>query len=242
MERAGLTKTPYPEQEAETREYNYFDSYESEVIFETAKTIGEYVAAKNIANIVFCDRSARAIYIGIKEYLKAKRPHVTPGMYFVNPRGMKPVNFTYLEDIPESQKELDLDRNEKSEIIAKVFENKFSKLVEENDKTVLIFDACIHSGRTVGILKNILTKVGFKKIKIGAVSSDVLIDIAVSRDREGCYPFGTQDEILRKNYDTVVTKLKGDCSDESFEKFGAIREEIKYIVNEGLKQESKDSF
>jgi len=82
---------PYGLQEKPAPKYEFFPyADERQEVFEYSKKIAEYLREEKVPNLVIIDRSSRPLYIGVREYLKAKYPDEDiANVYFMNPKGFK---------------------------------------------------------------------------------------------------------------------------------------------------------
>lgn len=73
------------------QDYEFFQySRERLQLFKYSRAVSEYLIKEKIPNLVLIDRSARPLYLGIKEYLRSTYPdQKIPNIYFVNPKGFK---------------------------------------------------------------------------------------------------------------------------------------------------------
>ena len=230
--------------------YEIFDDIdERKEVFEYSKKISEYLRSEKIADLIIIDRSSRPLYIGVREYLKTKYPEEKlPGIYFMNPKGFKAKeelsqseindiiqDCEWKEDLVESPRQI---RN-KEEILEEL-ENTYKELMKDKEKTILVFDTCIHSGGSLAPVKQTLLDSGFSNIKIGAINpaengSKVKTDFYVTRQRpeKGCYPFD-RDRIIEKTFDHVYSKRTENSRKR--EKSLQLRNEIKSIMNDFIEK------
>jgi len=232
-------------------EYEFFkDPEERKEVFEYSKAIAEYLRSENIPNLVIIDRSSRPLYIGVREYLKAKYPDEdVANVYFMNPKG-----FNVREDLdPEEIDDIAIDCVLKDDLeeapnqirsrknVMRDFKETYDRLLADKKKPVLIFDTCIHSGDTLTPVKNIFDKAGFTDARIGSVNpteddAKIKADFYITEDRpeKGCYPFD-RDRMIEKTFDRVYSKPVDDPYKR--ERSVRLRREIKRIVTEYLIKE-----
>jgi hypothetical protein len=240
-----------PESEkTESEKYEFFDDEkERSELFEYSKKIAEYLKSENIPNLVIIDRSSRPLYVGVKEYLQSKYPDdKKPDIYFMNPKGFKAKENMTQEEIDgvimdcafkgDSWESSDQVRS-KEEILKEV-EDTYKKLMLDKEKPLLVFDTCIHSGKSLEPVKKALEEIGFSDLRIGAVNpadehAKVKTDFYITKERpgKGCYPFD-RDKIIEKTFDHVYSKKTDDPHKQ--EKSSRLRKEIRKIIGEFLKK------
>ncbi|MFH1089167.1 MAG: hypothetical protein V1716_01960 [Candidatus Uhrbacteria bacterium] len=209
------------------RTYNYFYSpQERKEIFEFSSKLADFIHEKNIRNLVIVDRSSRPAYIGINEYWKFRFPsEPPPNIYFINPKGF---NVSYWRGITEQG-------------IIDEFSSVYKKLSADKDKSVLFFDTCIHSGRTLKPVIDIFKKAGFTNILVSSVKSsdpgsEVKSDFSVTEEfpEGGCYPFGRDTAIVK-----TVSHVFSDRTTDTVDKKDSseIREEIHRLMKEEIGKE-----
>jgi hypothetical protein len=234
----------------ERPDYELFDDKdERKEVFEYSKRISEYLRSEKIADLIIIDRSSRPLYIGVREYLKAKYPEEKlPGIYFMNPKGFKAKEELSQSEIDEIIQDcvwkddlVEFPRQVRSkEEILEELENTYKDLMKDKEKPVLVFDTCIHSGDSLSPVKQTLLDSGFSDIKIGAINpsdsnSKVSTDFYITRERpeKGCYPFD-RDRIIEKTFDHVYSKRTEDPRKR--EKSLQLRREIKSIMNDFMEK------
>lgn len=235
-------------------EYTFFpDEKSRRQLFENCKGIAQYLHDQNIADLVLVDRSARPAYVGVREcwhrmYVKDK----LPGIFFVNPKGFKSareLNFDdYLDNEYKAMLKGDSDAmpsnmNRDKSDIQHEFALTYKRLMVDRDKPILLFDTCIHSGKSLIPVKKTLEALGFDDLRIGAVrpadyGSRVKNEFFISSGElpiRPCTPFGN-DQIVQKTYDHIYSS---PGRKELVIKKSSIllRQEIKKAVNEYLDQE-----
>lgn len=216
-------------------------------IFKFCAAIAEYLRSQKIPNLVIIDRSARPLYVGVREYLRTKYPNETmPNMYFMNPKGFKAREDLTPREIDEIIAECEWKGDAtdarssvrtKGQIYAE-FQGAYKALLKDKDKPVLIFDTCLHTGKSLEPVKNMLKLQGFTDIRIGAVNpsdrgSKVQTDFNITNKppERGCYPFD-KDRLVEKTFDHVYSKRTNDAVKRSAAR--QLREEIKTIMQERL--------
>jgi hypothetical protein len=232
----------------ENGRYYFFEYQKDRVeLASYCRKIVEYLHDNKISDLVIIDRSSRPVYIGVMEYWRKKYPNEKmPGIYFMNPKGFKSREALTEEELEEVQEDCnykhDLDESSsqarsEAEIIKELEETYFN-LVKDKDKTILIFDSCIHSGNTLAPLKEILEKAGFTDLRIGAINrsdrgSLVKTDFSITSDRpnKGCYPFD-RDRMIEKTFDHVYSKKSRDPRSVALAIM--LRREIKHIIDESI--------
>lgn len=234
----------------EVVDYKFFkDEKERNEVFEYSKKISEYLRSEKIADLIIIDRSSRPLYIGVKEYLKAKYPdEKLPGIYFMNPKGFKAKEELSRSEIEEIIKDcewksdlVESSRQVRSrEDIMKELEDTYTELMKDKEKPILVFDTCIHSGDSLAPVKKFLINSGFSDIKIGAINpthGDSKVDtdfyVTEKHSEKGCYPFD-RDRIIEKTFDHVYSKRTEDT--DKRERSVQLRKEIKRIMSDFIKE------
>lgn len=150
-----------------------------EDILLASHNLADYLHAEKIPNVMFLDGSARQTYLGLKEawkqdYVEEKSPTI----YFINPQQL------YSEDdFP---------------YLAEEFEKKYKQI--DPEETILLYDVCLHTGRTTNIIKEFFVYLGFKDVRLAVTSvgdyvpedSKKSIDFIClpKKAKLGCHPFG----------------------------------------------------
>jgi hypothetical protein len=228
-----------------------FFRYEEErrELFEYSKDVADYVHDNGIADLVIVDRSSRPMYIGVREYWKAKYPdEQMPGMYFLNPKGFKSIEETSASDAvnarlnseyKEDRVEGIFDQRPEAEIMEEL-KGVYRALLEDKDKPVLVFDSCLHTGDTLKPVKDTMEEAGFTNLLIGAVnpsdySAAVRTDyfITTKQPEKGCYPFD-RDRMIEKTFDHVYSAPATDP--DRRHKSAELRFEIRNIMTEQIEQ------
>jgi hypothetical protein len=227
-------------------DYEFFsESEEPLLLFQYTKKMVDYIICEGIENLILLDRSARPFYIAIREYFKINKPDKkAPNIYFVNPKGFIEENLNnlsfsnlhklaYASNITASGIYIPNNRNPKA--IASEFASTYKRLVNEKDKPLLVFDTCIHTGKTMAKVKDILDLVGFEDVQISSVNpadstSIIKTDFYLTNEEtiRGCFPFG-QPNLVKKSSQSVLSNRSDD--DDDFYNSSIIRAEIKKIIN-----------
>lgn len=191
--------------------YKHFNEIERKNLFQYCKLLSEYLLSENIEQIIFIDRSARGAWVGIDTYWKTHFESASkPRMYFLNPHGVN-----------------------KSDSLVE-FKTKFSFLYSQNQKPVVVFDTCCHSGWTLRTVKNFLERLDFQDLRfITAESPDSKshFETATCLDKglgsQHCYPFGDRWENIVGTTDcSICSKPRSQDRQEATE----VRQEIRRII------------
>jgi hypothetical protein len=246
---------PYDDQdfESDRENYEFFnDPVERSELFQYTKKIAEYLRTEKIPNLVIIDRSSRPLYVGLREYFKSKYPdEPMPNIYFMNPKGFKARGTLTIQELSniildgmfkDDVYEVPHRLKSEEEILADL-EDTYKKLMLDKDKPVMVFDTCIHSGKSLQPVREYLDKAGFSDIRIGSINpaeanARVQTDFYVTEDEaeKGCYPFD-REKIIEKTFDSVYSRATTDP--EKISRSMRLRKEIKRIVTDFLKE--KDS-
>lgn len=223
--------------EEDTQDYGFFYyPEERQELFDYSKAIAEYLRTEEIQNLVIIDRSSRPLYIGVREYLASQYPsEKMPSIYFMNPKGFK----TKEELTPEEIEEIgDISVVRSREDVFREFQKVYRRLIRDKDQPVLIFDTCIHSGKTLAPVKKVFDDAGFSDVRIGSVNpsnteSKIKANFYITRQRpeKCCYPFN-RDKIVEKTFSHVHSTRTTDKRrrDQSI----LLREEIRQIIRKYL--------
>lgn len=225
---------------------NFFRQPEArEEVFQFSKAIAEYIKDNEVKNLVIADRSSRPLYVGVMEYWRKVFPNdPMPGIFFVNPKGFKDreshttqelqaTNYFLRDDAVEP---IDKARTQKDIMIE--FRTAYPRLFQDQDKPVLIFDTCIHSGDTLDSVVKTFKKSGFENVIVGSVNpgdqgSKVKTDfyITTKEPEQGCYPFD-RDRMIEKTFEHVYSR---PTTDQRKKELGIeLREEIREIMKDHL--------
>jgi transcriptional regulator with XRE-family HTH domain len=245
MEKPGFLKTE------QKKNYEYFKHAEQRNdIYQFSKELSNYLHNEKIPNMIMLDRSPRPLWVGIDEYWKIHyKNEPRPNIYFINPDGFDSITRAKQQN-NLSQKEIFLDHmmfastgesiiiNKAKEIEENTrvqFEQAYSKLEKNKTEPLVVFDNCLHSGRTIIPVIHYLKKYGYEdlRIVIGETSSN-RSNIRVDKDFTdkvkfiSCRAFGgdfgvqKDDENVYSSYDENADRSKVISS----------REEIRRIVRE----------
>lgn len=126
----------------------------------------------------------------------------------------------------------------RSEIVNFKLETDHKFLVKGKDKETLVFDTCVHTGNTMRNITNALEDAGFTKVQMGSISkpdrkAQLYTDfyIASEKDSKTCYPFSSDDMVVRMGGD-LTSKRNPDYEDREYSI--QIRKEIKNIIDEEI--------
>jgi len=227
---------------------------------EIGQKIAEYLHTNNIKKIVFVDRAARPGYIVLKECWKKMYPDSPqPEIFFINPDGFEEKSFLAPEGFP---KKFSVgyhrlkEAQEKGEIVSKKiikeelkapktqeeidseFKETYSRLLQDKENPILLFDICIHTGNSLRSIIIELEEVGFdyKNIKVGLVhnttnATEIKPELVIMDEMPTfeCHPFD-EDRMIRMTFGRTSSKPNEDTP--SKERSMRLRKEIKRIVNE----------
>ncbi len=197
--------------------YEYFrDSRERHDIFEFSKELAKYLREENISNIIFLDRGARPAWVGLDEYWKINYPDTKrPNIYFINPDAFQVMERTIKEmfgtpaGIDGFKLMLDGEtmrhmlQNPQIQMhmqhLATSLEDEFEKrtdLSPDKEKTLAVFDNCIHFGRATSGVLAFLRAQGFDVRLVIADDTDnysrIQPNVILNQNAKkiDCYPFG----------------------------------------------------
>lgn len=203
-------------------DYEFFPfEKERRELFDYSKKLAEYVHDNDIADLVIVDRSARPVWVGVKEYWRAKYPNEPmPGIYFINPKGFSTVeNTSYDEQDRQYSKSLwhgePVEHGPTRTNLEVLIELRsvYKRLLEDKDKPVVLFDSCLHRGATLAPVVELMKQAGFSDLHVVVVSPDELSpDSPVKPDyfltdripAGVCYPFD-REQLIEKTYNHVYS-------------------------------------
>jgi hypothetical protein len=241
--------------ESPDHDYRFFrDPEERAELYQYSKGLARQVRERGVTDIVFVDRAARPIFVGLREYWRSKFPEEKlPGIFFINPAGFnshehpalnRPDEFDeFLPDIPINQcvKDGSNDIRPEADIVAE-FKQIHRYLMDHRQQPILLFDTCIHSGATIKSVVDTMRQLGFTNLVIGTIHQPINNQAFVQpdfwaashRSVGGCSPFG-QDRSIEKTCDHVISTPTNDpdIRSESVE----LRDEIRRVIAEELEHE-----
>lgn len=191
---------------------------QKEDVYEASMNLANYLKTEKISNVMFLDNSARQAYVGLKEaWKKIDDEERCPNIYFINPEALR-------------------DDGD-FEFYKEEFLNNYKNLNPE--ETLLLYDACIHTGGSMFNTKEFFKYLGFKDIRVAVTSTnerfpknkyDQLDLICLDhRATAGCRPFG-RSEYIKNNPGKIISKSAK--SDESLELGQMQHQRIKEVFNE----------
>lgn len=132
-------------------EYLHFkDPKQREEIIEISTKLADYLRNNSIDTIFFLDRSARLGYIGLRACYQQKYKNKL-NIYFINPNGL------FSTKTPRQK------RRSEEELI-KEFKEKYKIPLESR---LMLFDNCMHTGKTMNRVKRIIERAGYTQIQVG---------------------------------------------------------------------------
>lgn len=242
--------------------YEFFTVPEArKELVEIGQKIAEYLHTNNIKKIVFVDRAARPGYIVLKECWKKMYPNSPqPEIFFINPDGFEEKSFLVLEGFPKLSVGYHIlkEAQEKGEIVSNKiikeefkapktqeeidseFKETYSRLLQDKENPILLFDICIHTGNSIRSILIDLARVGFsyQNIKVGLVhnttnATEIKPELVILDEMPTfkCHPFD-EDRMIRMTFGRTSSKPNEDIP--SRERSVRLRKEIKRIVNENF--------
>jgi hypothetical protein len=198
-------------------------------LYQVAASTSRYIQQHDIKRVYLLDRSARPAHAALSAYWKAKNPdEEMPGIRFLSPKGF--ISKEELGEGPLNKRELkqiDEDRHGKAESFKHVRQS--AKIVEElqamfkkdgvqPEDDVLLFDTCLHTGRSLTPIKDKFDKAGMKNVHVGVVDADPY-HMSTSLDPDMvalayrpmlvCIPFG-DDRVTLKSYKSIFSHVNKD--------------------------------
>ncbi len=188
-------------------------------IFDAITKVANSIIKKKVSNIIIVDKSARAIYVGLKEYFKIKYPDIPfPKIYFLNPNMLR-------SEINSKNYNLYIE----------FFKKNYKHLLKDAKQPLLIVDNCLHTGKTKSVVTKLLSDVGFNKITSETLFKPEYIDSEKSAYFSyGCHTLGYESYNLIKDSlkPSLTSKLKTNL--EERKKGIQIRKEIQQIVRDNI--------
>ena len=136
-------------------------------LFRGIESMSEYSRSTGINDIVFVDKSARPIWVGVSEYWKIYYPdEKRPSMHFINPIHFKE-EIRCCESIEELHERLGFLGTECIDLL----EEARSSLVDKRSEPLLLADACMHSGKGLYLVSRVLEEAGFADIRTAVVNT-----------------------------------------------------------------------
>lgn len=237
-----------PEEESQPTSYEFFITpRERDELFNYCAKVAEYLKSEQIANLVIIDRSSRPMYIGVREYWRAKYPEEQmPGMYFMNPKGFKARENLTEDEILSIREDAywkdDADEagskpRSQAEILTEL-DQTYTELAKNKQKPLLVFDSCLHTGNTLAPVIDTLRVAGYEDVRVGTVSPgdpDAVVNadlyLTTRIPVKGCYPFD-QDRAIEKTFTSVYSQPTIDP--QKRQRSSRLRREIRRIVKEAL--------
>lgn len=179
--------------------YEYFqDKEERKELSQIGNNLARFIFENNIKSIVFLDRSARFGYLVLRGAWKNKYPDIPlPKIYFTNPDGYNQKERNILEILDE-------------------FQTRYKKLYASKNEPVMIFDTCMHEGKTMGRVYDFLKNAGFQEVFVGLTQpkdSDYKknkqkVDFCGLKEEPTfhCYPFRRYSEIKKSKESIICSK------------------------------------
>lgn len=246
---------PKQDKERKRNTYEFFvGPQEREELYNYCASIAEYLRDEHIPNLVIIDRSSRPLYFGVREFWKTTYPdEPTPNIFFMNPKGFSAVeDLTFTEALQREHKAKTTgDRAESwmnirtRQAVMDDFREKYSVLLKDKDKPLLVFDSCLHSGKTLLPVVQTLERAGFSDVLVGAVNShdfgsQVETDFYITDQLpiRGCYPFD-QDRMIEKTFSSVASVPAP--KDELHMRSVRLRKEIRKIMQEYMAEDAEQA-
>lgn len=198
--------------------------------------ITDYLKDNNIGNILLLDRAARPAGIALSTSWREKYPYTKRpfDIYFVNPRGFVTQEELAGKDgfLGPSRKSFELFLSRRTgdiydpsasgrtvDAIKADFETTYPRLADARDEAVLVFDNCIHEGRSMIPIVARLGQFGFTDVRIGVAGnannrSGLTPDFVAFSDFQGptCGIFGI-DSLVQKPFESVTSVRTSNPAD-----------------------------
>lgn len=217
--------------------------HERRDMYEAFLALTHFVHDREVANMVFVDRSARPVYVGLRECWKREYPkEPRPGIYFMNTLGFmsldrtpRELGYQGLRALGTGEEQI---RREQPRIHAQVaadLQKQYKTLLVDKDLPLMVFDVCMHSGASVLPLLQTLHEAGCSKLLLGTMNEPpfecpLAPDFCYFPDGQGaCHPFGPS-SVVRKTIESVSSKRSLDphAAQEGLN----LRREIQALVTE----------
>ena len=178
-------------------------------IYDATKALGDYCVDNHIEAVVLPDRSARAIWIGLDEYLRLAHPsQPRPSFHFLNPDALVQQKSQYHKvglPLKAADAQMHLSHN--------------ALLDMESSTPVLIFDTCIHEGEVMRAMRGYLGHLGFQNVRAGVFTEDTegydcteRVDFRFTTDEDllACYPYGWSREVTKTRDDIYIRPIRDE--------------------------------
>ena len=258
--------------ESDTNKFEFFDTPAARrELYTITKNLAEYVHDQGIENLVLMDRAARPAYQALQRYWKAVyKDKRMPDVYFINPKGFMteerlakrdPINkapiSTYFEihaiktgDVMDPENIRDEDE------IIQDFNEVYHRLLKDPTDDTLIFDVCLHSGKSMEPVLEALREAGVPNIQWGLAGDHrrfnrrLKPDFVASKGTVDmwCMPFAA-DKSVEKPFGSVHSRPPeidldhdgiGDIRDpERVRQGNRLRQEIRTIMDFYLTADSR---
>lgn len=206
-----------PEEIAERDKFLPLEEQQQDV-YEASLSLANYLKNEKIPNVMFLDNSARQAYVGLQEaWKKVGDGEKSPNIYFINPDAIRDdgdFEF-YKEEFLKNYKNID------------------------PEDTILLYDACIHSGAAMFNTKEFLEYLGFKDVRVAVTSPNEVfpkekydkLDLICldHRAKAGCQPFG-RSSYIKASGGKIISKPA--TSADSLRKGRKEHQRIREVFNE----------
>jgi len=207
---------------------NTFSAEEAACMASYAEKTVEYMHQEGVGAIALIDGAARPFaYPLMKAWHERSNDQpdapARPPILFINPQGFEPsrkgnllaaLSAPIKSLIKGDRLESALKRRRSDDIQADL-PKQLPELYAQRNQPVLIFDACLHSGKTAEPILDGLSKAGFTDVRFGVVyckpssrvgsrKPDVIL--AAKEPIGACYPFGI-DKLIEKTYATAHSRV-----------------------------------
>lgn len=197
-------------------------------LYDTAKATAEYAKDEGVTAIAYADRSARPMWVGIKEYWESTYDEPAPEMFFVNPEGFAE-NFM-------NKNAFDVLLGGYKRRMQQSFTEDHPYLAKHKKSPVLIMDNCIHGGDTLGVLQLGFNAAGFTDTRVGVLNdrdnySGAEPDFVASPTipGTGCTPFPVENSIT-KGYGEKLHSEASAAGDPHL--IRQVRRELRQVIQE----------
>lgn len=223
-----------------------------EDIYKITGALCIYLYENDIKNLLLVDSSARPAWMAVTTYWRrhyADAPR--PDIYFVNPVGIRPsASEVKGHVVPTADASLAVLKGyypmdeimcvRTEQEIVEEFPRTYSQLMKHKQCRTLVFDVCMHSGKTMKPILHMLGRLGFADVRTG-----------IANNYRNRYTYGIEPDIVAhpglpyhpcavfahenavdKTFARSVSLRNEDISTEDKEWMREVRSEIKQIIEQ----------
>ena len=243
--------------------FEFFDTPAArQEVFTITRSLAEYIHDQSIENLVLMDRAARPAYQALQQYWKTVyKDKKMPDVYFINPKGFMteerlakkdpinkvPISTYYEVHALKTGDVMDPENIRDEKEIIEDFSEIYHRLLEDPTDDTLIFDVCLHSGKSMEPVLETFRKAGVPNLQWGLAGDHRRFNrrlkpnfIAKAKVDMWCMPFAA-DKSVEKPFGSVHSRPPeidldndgvGDIRDpEKLQQGNRLRQEIRRIMD-----------